>query len=423
MSPEFFLARRLSLSTRKSGDNAGKRSTAPGVKIAVVGIALSYIIMLLSIAIVTGFKSEIRSKVTGFEQQISIERSVIREGIQVNEGIRLNDTIIDIIKSVAPEAEISLSIFQPAILKTDENFEGVVIKGISSGSGSNFLSSNIIAGNYPDFECDEDENPLFISSTTAKSLGLDVDSTVISHFFINDNLHSRKLTVKAIYDTHFGDYDKTYAFTTPEFLQKLNRIDSVTGSALEINGLETESIDLTTEKLRSKFFEAAIDSDAGESFYIHNVNMSGAIYFNWLALLDTNVLVILLLMGCVSGFTLVSSLFIIVLQRIPTIGILKALGATDFQIRKVFILLSARILALGLLAGNIIGLGVYWLQAVTGFIPLDAEAYYLSYVPVKTDVTTVVVLNLVIVMVSLILLLVPSQIVSRLSPSETMRYE
>jgi len=160
-----------------------------------------------------------------------------------------------------------------------------------------------------------------------------------------------------------------------------------------------------------------------ESYRIDNVNTTGAIYFNWLQLLDTNIIVILSLMGCVAGFTLISSLFIIILQRVRTIGLLKALGATDGQIRRVFILMACRIVGAGLISGDIAGIGFILVQRAFHLIPLNPEAYYLNYVPVAGNWGVILLINLATALLSVALLLIPSHLIARISPAETMRYE
>lgn len=421
---EVFLARKLSLRNDISQKNTQKKQIAPGIKIAVSGIALSYIIMLLSIAVVTGFKDEIRTKVTGFEQQITIGQAQNYGEYKINEGVVLNDSMISLIKSIVPDASVSLSMVQPAMLKTENNFEGIIFKGLQHNSNEfNFISEHIIDGDINNFNKTGSENPILLSRTTANSLELSTGNDITAHFFINDKILSRKMKISGIYDTHFGDYDKIYAFTELDILQHLNKVDSLTGTSVQINGIMTDEIDDVTDKLRISLFENAMKQPDGKSYHVENVNMSGAIYFNWLSLLDTNVVVILILMGCVSCFTLISSLFIIILQKVSTIGLLKSLGATNMQIRKIFILMSARILAFGLILGNIIGLGILFLQSSKKIIPLNPEAYYLNYVPVQIEPSTILILNMAVIIISVLLLTIPSQIISRLSPVETMRYD
>lgn len=423
MRIEIELARRLSLK-QPSGDSR-RRRLAPGVVIAIAGIGLSLMVMILAVSIVTGFKTEIRQKVTGFEQEITISQAEGFGPERINRGVRLTDSIAAVIYSAAPGSRASLRLRQPAVLKTESDFEGIVMEGITDGSDVyRFIAAQTEPGDtMPPFTAGQDGNPIVISRTTASALGLSTGDAVSAHFFIDGNLLTRKMRVAAVYDTHFGEYDKLMAFCPIDITQRLNRVDSLTATAIDINGVGSDRIEEVTASLRIGLFEHLQATGAMESYRIDNVNTTGAIYFNWLQLLDTNIIVILSLMGCVAGFTLISSLFIIILQRVRTIGLLKALGATDGQIRRVFILMACRIVGAGLICGNIAGVGFILLQRAFHLIPLNPEAYYLNYVPVADNWGVILLINLATALLSVALLLIPSHLISRISPAETMRYE
>lgn len=402
---------------------AGRLSLrAPGIPVAVAGIALSIAIMLLSIAIVSGFKLQIREKVTGFEHEVTIYPIDDYSVEHINSGIQLTDSLEAAIREVAPDAKINLELRQPAIFKTENDFEGIVIKGVGK-NGNDFIGSQIVEGEMPDWTGDFDNYPAVISSSTASALNLTPGDPIMAHFFIGDNLYSRKLNVAAIYNTHFGEYDKVYAFAPISMLQKLCRVDSITGSAVSIDNIGGEPEE-TAHALRMELcaIHDSIPADAPQ-YRVDSINSTAAMYFNWLELLDTNVVVILILMGCVAGFTLISCLFIIVLERVRMIGLLKALGATDGMIRRIFIYMACRLVGRGILIGNIVALGLLWVQHIWHVIPLDADAYYLNYVPVDINWLSVLSLDLGVIVISLILLVLPSHIISTLAPSETMRYE
>lgn len=423
MRIEIELARRLSLK-QPSGDSR-RRRLAPGVVIAIAGIGLSLMVMILAVSIVTGFKTEIRQKVTGFEQEITISQAEGYGPERINRGVRLTDSIAAVISSAAPASRASLRLRQPAVLKTDSDFEGIVLEGIADGSDVyRFIAGQTEQGDtMPPFAAGHEGNPIVISRATASALGLSTGDAVSAHFFIDGNLLTRKMRVAAVYDTHFGEYDKLMAFCPIDITQQLNRVDSLTATAIDINGVGADRIEEVTASLRIGLFEHLQTTGAMESYRIDNVNTTGAIYFNWLQLLDTNIIVILSLMGCVAGFTLISSLFIIILQRVRTIGLLKALGATDGQIRRVFILMACRIVGAGLICGDIAGIGFILVQRAFHLIPLNPEAYYLNYVPVADNWGVILLINLATALLSVALLLIPSHLISRISPAETMRYE
>lgn len=399
------IARRLSL-------------RAPGIPVAVAGIALSVCIMLMSIAIVSGFKLQIKEKVAGFEHQISIYPL---DDYNEGQGIALTESLRACIDSAVTSPQIELGLRQPAIFKTDSDFEGIVLKG-TGAYGNPFIASQIVAGEMPDFSGNTEDNPVVISNTTANALDLKPKDKLMAHFFIGDNLYTRRVTVAAIYDTHFNEYDKLYAFAPITMLQKLCGVDSLTGSSITIDGINPDKVEDAAENLRVELYRKHLD-DSVPACRVESVATAGALYFNWLALLDTNVAVILILMGCVAGFTLVSCLFIIVLERVRMIGMLKALGATDTLIRRIFVYMATRLVARGLITGNIVAIALLWAQHIWHIIPLDPEAYYLNYVPVHIDLTTVAILDVSVILISLILLVLPSHIISTLSPAETMRYE
>lgn len=419
MNVALYIGRRLSF---KPGD---KRRKVPGVTIGVTGIALSLIVMMLSISIVTGFKHEIRAKVMGFDSQLNV---YVQEGY--NEGelntIHLTDSLMKIVRGVVGErARVTPMVRQPGILKTDSAFQGIVIKGVAPDYDWSFIHNAIVEGAVPHYApgADSLDNTIIISSLTARQLGVKAGDKLNAHFIRDNAIASRRLRVAAVFDTHFSDYDRMYAFTPLRMLQKLNHLDSLECGALEINGVRPDRIDDYSDRLRVDLMEFAIETSPGRIYAVENVHQTGAVYFNWLSLLDTNVVVILILMTLVAGFTLISSLFILILDRVNTIGILKALGATNATIRSIFITMAERLVARGLLTGNLIGLSLLLLQHYLRIIPLDPEAYYLSYVPVDIDWVDIIALNVGVAVVSWLMLILPSHMISTLSPSQSIRYE
>lgn len=418
MKFELFIARRLRL---KSGKSTGKRS--PSVTIAVAGIALAIVIMMIAIVVVLGFKHEIRDKVMGFDAQINIMPASVYSNSD-NRFIVYNDTLRDLISSTLPQnAEISLSIKQPGILKTDSDFMGVILKGMDNGYNWKFVSDNLAEGKIPDYSCDENKNSIIISRIMSASLGLDVGDRIYAYFFNDNNIRTRRFEIAGIYESHFGEYDRITAFAPIEALQKISRLQSDMGSSIEIRGLNPDKIMDNCIALQENIAEACYRQGLSQMYQIDNVYHTGALYFNWLDLLDTNVVVILILMAFVSGFTLVSSMFIIILERINMIGVLKSLGASNAQIRRIFIMLTERLVLKGMLFGNIIALSLIFIQSKFHILPLDPEAYYLNYVPVEINWWHIVALNVGVIIISALILVLPSHLVSTISPAKTIRYE
>lgn len=416
MRTELFIARRLNL---RNGGKAG--APAPGVTVAVAGVAISFIVMLAAICIVTGFREQITARIRGFEQQITVTVDPTYGARRVNGGITLNDTIAAMLLRDVPGGEVSMAITQPAVLKTDTDFQGIVIKGIEpTGSDSAFIAGQITAGQMLTADS---VNTILISDATARTLSLSPGDRIFTHFIIGDNLLTRRLRVSGIYNTHFAEYDRNMAFAPIGMLRRLTGTDSLTASEIQINSLPADKVEETASLLQMSLAEYGVGRSPAEFYRVSTVRDGGAVYFSWLDLIDTNVVVILVLMGCVAGFTLISSLFVIILQRVRTIGLLKAIGSTDRQIREVFILMAVRLVVIGLLAGNLIALPLLYLQQKLHIVPLDPESYYLDFVPVDVSLTAVIALNIAVAVISFALLIVPSAVISRLSPAETMRYE
>lgn len=419
---EMWMARRLSL--RADTCNNNSRAGA-GTVIAVIGIALSVAIMLVSLAVVTGFKNEIRNKVVGFNSDITIYPNDAFSDENSSQGIHFNDSLKNIITGIYPGAVPSLIIRQPAILKTDSAFQGVVLRGSSPGPGIDFITRHLVEGeSLPLNPSGNDSltNTIIISRSMADALNLRPGSKINTHFIINNNLRTRRLTVRGIYDTHFSEYDAFFAYTPLQFLQNFSHVDSLTAGAIEIWNIPLPEIANTSRLLSDRLSTLSSGSNA-QNYIVDNVLTTGAVYFNWLELLDTNVIVIITLMTCVALFTLISSLFIIILERVNTIGLLKALGATNKSIRLMFIFISERLVVKGLLIGNIFGLGILLLQHFFHIIPLNADTYYIDYVPVEIHWLPIILINICAIVISALMLILPSSAIARLKPAETLRFE
>lgn len=417
MNVALHIARRLGL---KTGRN---RRLSPGIVVGYVGVALAITIMLLSMFVVNGFKKDIREKLLGFNAPITILAPENVEHPAYTAGIRLTDTLQNTIKSAIPNSTTALTINQPAIFKTDNDFQGIVLKGIQPGAWD-FFSQNIIDGSIPSIEDETGDNSVVISASTAKKLGIKTGDRLTTHFLENNNLRTRKLTVTGIFETHFHEFDNTFAATPLPLLQNLNHVDSLTATSIEVRGIPFESISENAEKLNRQLLNEAIANP--RSFSIAKVstieNTCGQ-YLNWLDLLDTNVIVIVILMACVSGFTLISSLFIIILEHVNTIGLLKAIGATNGLIRRIFIYMAQRLVVGGIIVGNILAITLALIQKHYQILPLDPEAYYLNNVPIDFNWTTILIVDAAAILVAAIILILPSHLIARLSPATSLRYE
>lgn len=416
MSLAFFIANRLSLRSA-----AGKMQS--GVVIAITGIALSVIVMLLTVAVMMGFQDEIRQKIMGFDAQLSISVHSSGNGTEDNSLVDI-DRLTPLLSGLPAKASTALTIRQPVILKTESDFSGAVVKGMSRNYDWKFVKENLVEGNIPDFQADSTIYHIIISRSLARDLSVKLGDKLDAYFLGQDSYRARRLKVAAIYDTHFSEYDDNYIFATLPMLSALAGIGENLGTELEIYGLDSDSeISSYNTLLSTRLLEELYTGRTSTLYTVTDVHTSAALYFNWLALLDTNVVVILTLMALLTCLTLVSSLYILILRRVNMIGILKALGATDGLIRCSFIYLTMRILAAGLLIGNMIGIGIIVAQDLTGIIPLNPEAYYLDHVPMLLSIPAILLLNAGVVVIAALVLILPSSIITTIPPSKVIKYD
>ncbi len=415
MSLAFYLARRLPLRSEKRGGKTG-------VTVAVTGIALAVMVMIISISVMIGFREAVRSKIMGFDSQITVAPRAA-EGKGALPTIAYED--LGDVPSLLPEgASAVLTARQPAILKTTGDFSGVIVKGVDEGYDWDFIRNSLVDGVVPDYSADSTLYHIVISRSIAEDLGLGTGERVDTYFIGDGMYRTRRLKIAGIYDTHFTEYDKNIIFSGLPMLRQVSDTEEGRGALIEINGLDSdEQIDDLSARISDSLMDSFYSGKTDGTFTVINIHESAALYFNWLALLDTNVAVILTLMAILASLTLVSSLFILVLRRVNTIGVLKALGASNRLIRRTFILMTLRLLIIGLAVGDVLGLGLVAIQKYTSVVPLDPEAYYLDHVPVVLPWLTVLILNVVAAIVAFAVLLVPSAIISTIKPARVINYE
>lgn len=408
-----FIANRIQLS------KGGTRDVSAGMVVAVAGVALSVFIMIASICIVTGFKKEITHKLRGINSDIVL--------YEPNGYICLTEQLSTLLDSLFPTARVNLVQRVNGILKTQNQYQGLTFTGMDSLENFDFLKECMTAGELPNSDSLNSATsvyPLWISETTAKLLELKLGDKVDGFFVGNDEVRARRFKIAGMFATHFGDYDRTTSFTFNEAMP-INEFfsEEKLGNAVEISLLSDSELEDGAQRIYTAMLDAYSDGSMPSVPMVRDVWQTGELYFNWLALLDTNVIVILILMGIVSAFTLVASLFIIILRRVRMIGILKSLGATNNFISNIFLLLSFRIILLGVAAGNVLSLGILLAQQKWHFAKLSAENYYLDYVPVNLVPSYILALDAGIIIFSLIILIGPARVVSSIKPGLTMRYE
>lgn len=403
--------------------NGSHRSVnATGVVIAVTGIAIAVVIMEFTLAIVLGFKNQITERVIGFEGKLWVLPDYNYDLASSAPTLTPDSALMATIQTLFPKSDTYMRFSQPGIIKTDNDFAGIYFTG-EDNAAPTFEKEYIVEGCFPDFTSYTSAGMTVISRHTAKSLGLKTGDKINACFFVNDAVKSRKLEISGIYETGFSDYDQTMAFTSINLLRKIASADTTAGTRLIIDIPYSTALEDDARTLQEAVVDGYRNGEIDKLYPVDNVRHAGAIYFNWLELLNTNVVAIIVLMICVAGFTLVSSMFIIILERIPTIGILRSLGSSKSQIRSIFIIMAMKIVGIGLIIGNTAGIGLLKVQEFFHLLTLDSEMYYLKYVPVEINWMYFLYLNLGIVAISWMILILPSRVASSISPAITMRFE
>ena len=415
MNTELFIAKRIYKGDKKNE----KRVSSPAIKFAIAGIALGLAIMIVAVCIIIGFKKEIREKVIGFGSHIQIT-SFDSNSSYEHQPIAFSDTLRNMLLSNPEIAHAQEFITKPGIIKTDEDFLGIVLKGISDDYDWRFFRKNLIEGDIINLNATSGANPAIISQNIANKLHLKLGDNFTT-YFVQEPVRARRFIITGIYETNFEDYDKLYVITDAKILSNLNDWEDDMVSGVEVLVKDYNKLDQTAQDL---FFEMSTYKDRfGNALYTRSIKDINPMIFNWLNLLDMNVWVILILMILVSGFTTISGLLIIILERTNMIGMLKSMGARDFSIRKVFLYLSAFLIGQGMLWGNIIGLAFCLLQKNFNILKLDPATYYLSAVPIDLNPWYVILLNVGTLIVSLIMMIAPSYLVAKITPAKSIRFE
>ena len=412
---ELFIARRLRLNSKDKGVNS-----SPSHAIATLGVSLSIFIMILSLAIVGGFKSEIANKIYSLDSHIRVYNAAL--GLDDNIYTIHTDDVMPVIRSTFADdvvANMSLIADQSAIIKTADDFKGIVFKGVDGNYDWSYIGSTLVSGRLPDRAKPEE---VLISNSVAKKLRIGVGDKIYT-YFCNQKIKVRRVVVTGIFNTDFDDFDSNYLLGSLTLLQGVNGWSENTGNYVGINVKDTAQIPALSYLLFSKLAASAYNTDNRTVYNVTNTTQTNASFFSWLSLLDMNVIIIICLMAIVSGFTLISVLLMIVLERIKLIGLLKTLGADGSMIRRIFILLTQKLILRSLIIGNVLGIGMALVQKHFHIIRLNPEAYYMPYVPIQIDWVTIALLNVCVFVAAYLTLLGPSHIISSIKPSTTLRYE
>ena len=409
-----FIARRI------YRGNAGSKVSEPAIRIATAGVAIGLAVMIVSICVVIGFKHTIRDKVVGFGSHIEVADFMTMASGE-NYPIAMGDSILRVFKQTQGVTHVQRYAMTQGILKTDSDFLGVLFKGVAEDYDTTFIHRNMVEGSIPKFSDQASSNKILISKLMADKLGIKTGDRIFAYFISKDGVRTRRFTINGIYETNLTQYDKTTCYTDLYTAQHLNGWDEDQMTGAELQVADFNKVDQSADQLREKL-KFVLDRN-GETYTTKTIKESNAGIFAWLDLLDMNVWIILVLMIAVAGVTMVSGLLIIILERTNMIGLLKALGSCNRQVRHTFLWFATFIMVRGMLIGNVIGLGIVLLQRFTGLVRLDPQVYYVSHVPVEINIPLLLLLNLATLLVGVLILVGPSFLISHIQPSKSMRYE
>ncbi|HBX52867.1 MAG: hypothetical protein A2275_01215 [Bacteroidetes bacterium RIFOXYA12_FULL_35_11] len=415
MNIEFFIAKRL-ISFRDSK----KSISRPIVTIAIIGIALGLATMIISVSVVVGFKNEIRSKVSGFGSHFQVMNYDTNESYETKPIKRLQNFIPELLKTQEVKHCQAFAL-KAGIIKTEHELQGVVVKGVGSDYDWEFFKQYMIKGTHFTVVDSSKTNDVIISSQLANQLKLKLGDK-LPMYFIQDSPEPRmrKFKISGIFQTNLEEFDKSFVIADISHVQKLNNWDSSLVSGFEIQLHDFDNIDKLYPQIDNILGYQI--TEGNEVLKLVSIKEKYPQIFDWLDLQDINVWIILGLMVIVAGFNMVSGLLILILEKTKLIGILKSVGAENASIRKIFLYQAGLLISKGLLWGNITGLAFCFLQKYFNIIHLDAAAYYVSSVPVSINIMYIVILNLGTLAVTLTMLLLPSFIITRISPVKAIQF-
>ena len=396
-----------------------KKATPPAIRVAVAGVALGLAVMILSVAIVIGFKQEIRNKVVGFGAHIQIT-SFDNNMTYEKQPIQYTDSLHDVLAAHDGIKQIDPVGTKLGMIKTDSDFMGVALKGVPVGYNWSFFDKYLVDGTLPTLNDSATSNEVLVSKFIADKLNLHIGDKIYC-YFVQDQVRARRFTISGIYQTDFLDYDKLLIIGDVRHVQRLNNWNADQYSEIELLVNDFDQ----TDDIAYDLYVQLIDrpDDYGTHYYPQSIRTLNPIFFGWLDLLDMNVWIILILMAAVSGFTMISGLLIIILERANMIGVLKALGANNTSIRQIFLYVSTFLVGKGMIWGNIIGITLCLLQQQFHIIKLNPEAYYVPYVPIEINPWYILWLNVGCMVVSVLMLIVPSYLVALIRPAKSIKFE
>lgn len=411
----------LFIAKRIYTDKGDKRKVSrPAIHIATIGVAIGLAVMIITVSVVLGFKHTIRDKVIGFGSHIQVANFMAMQSTD-SYPICIDDSMMNVVKHIEGIRHAQRYAMAQGILKTDSDFLGIAFKGVSEEYDWNFIKENLKSGEIPSFSDKEASNKLLISTNTASTLKLKVGDRIFGYFVGDNGVRARRFTIAGIYETNMSQFDNSMCFTDLFTSRKVNNWKDGQCSGAELTVKDFSQLEATAQNVVEKINRKA--DHYGDIMVSQTIYEAYPQIFSWLSLLDINVWIILVLMICVAGFTMISGLLIIILERTQMIGTLKALGATNATIRHTFLWFAVFVIGRGILFGDIFSMLLIVLQKTTGIVSLDPATYYVSEAPMEINIPAFIVLNAVTLIVSILILIAPSYLISHIHPAKSMRYE
>lgn len=415
MNYSLFIARKI-----YNGGDKTRKVSKPAIRIATIGVAIGLAVMIATVSVVLGFKHSVRNKVIGFGSHITVADFNTLESSE-QYPIQVSDSVLSALRRIPGVKHAERFAYTQGILKTDNDFLGITLKGVGPEFDSVFIHQNMVSGYIPTFSDSKTQQKLLISKTIADKLGLKTGERVFAYFVNGQGVRTRRFTICGIYETNLRQYDSQICFTDLYSANRLNGWERDQYGGAELLVRDFSQLDATALNVLQAVKNKA--DKYGATYSAETVIEQNPQIFSWLDLMDLNVWIILALMVSVAGVTMISGLLIIILERTQMIGILKALGSRNRQIRHVFLWFATFIIGRGLLWGNLIGIGLCLLQQQTGLVSLDPQTYYVSTVPVELNIPLIIALNLSTLFICIFVLIAPSYLISHIHPAKSMHYE
>ncbi len=414
MNWKLFIAGRIYRS-----DEAGKEVSKPAVRIAVCGIAVGLAVMILSVAVVIGFKYQVKEKIVGLGTDILVTSLAEAQSYQ-SAPIGASDSLLNILKRTKDISHVQRYATKPGMIMTSDNFQGMVLKGVGQEYDMTYLRKHLQDGEVPAFTDSAMSNKVLVSRSMADKLRLKVGEKLYT-YYLEDNVRVRRMEVAGIYQTNLSAFDDLFLISDIKTVTRLNGWNTEQVSGIELETEKGANPELVANCVRTVLGDKP-DND-GNTFYVRPISEVYPQIFAWLDLLDVNVWVILILMTGVAGITMISGLLIIILERTNMIGVLKALGADNTSVRQIFLSFSVMLIGKGMLWGNIVALTFYVVQTTFHLVKLDPVTYYVESVPLEISVGIWFLLNAATMIISVAMLVGPSCLISKIHPAQSIRFE